>query len=74
MVGGGIEGRHFHVAFVTGGGVEEMARSLRNSSEKQNRHLFHLPFFFQSVAIFSFFLRLDDFKVPKSLDSLITQL
>ena len=31
-------------------------------------------FFFQSVAIFSFFLRLDDFKVPKSLDSLITQL
>ena len=31
-------------------------------------------FFFQSVAIFSFFLRLDDFKVPNSLDSLITQL
>ena len=31
MVGGGIEGRHFHVAFVTeGGGVEEIgARSAK---------------------------------------------
>ena len=56
MVGGGIEGRHFHVAFVTeGGGVEEIrARSLQNSYKFKigaiiNGGVVVIPFFVRCV-------------------------